>query len=74
MKTPDIQLNSADAAELAELLQFLQDWLVTNSTNLDASLTRFVGGPGYDLAELGGDIGRLAYLLAGDDGQTFEIE
>ena len=71
---PDIRLDSLEAAELAELLQFLRDWLVTDSTNLEASLARFVGGPGYDLAELRGDIGRFAYLLAGDDGQTFEIE
>ncbi|HEY5842530.1 MAG TPA: hypothetical protein VIU87_13895 [Mycobacterium sp.] len=72
---PDIQYDSLESAELAELLHFLRDWLVTDNDNLEASLARFVGGSGYDLSELRSDIGRFAYLLAGDDGeQTLDTE
>jgi hypothetical protein len=33
--------------ELAELLQFLDDWLATNSGPVNQSLTRFVGCEAY---------------------------
>jgi hypothetical protein len=36
-------LDTSDAIELAELLQFLNDWLATDRDHIDASLTRFVG-------------------------------
>ena len=36
-------MDTADAAELAELLQFLADWLAADQTHLDTSLARFVG-------------------------------
>lgn len=51
MTVPDVRLHPGDAAELAELLQFLGDWLGTDRDHLDASLTRFVGNRGYDLRQ-----------------------
>lgn len=39
MTVPDVRLHPADAAELAELLQSLDDWLGTDREHLDASLT-----------------------------------
>ena len=47
---PDLRLDTADAAELAEMLQFLAGWLARDSARLAASLEEFVGHPAYDLA------------------------
>jgi hypothetical protein len=47
---PDMRLDTADAAELAEMLQFLAGWLARDSARLAASLEEFVGHPAYDLA------------------------
>lgn len=66
---PDARLHPSDAAELAELLQFLDDWLATDRDHLDASLARFVGNRGYDLSQLRTDIGRIVFLLGADDGE-----
>jgi len=66
---PTMNLNTTDAAELAELLQFLRDWLVTDHNHLDASLHTFVGNPGYDLDQLRADLDRFTFLLGGNDGE-----
>jgi hypothetical protein len=66
---PDLSLDPADAAELAELLQFLSDWLTADHASLGASLTRFTGHPGYDLAQLRNDLSRFTFLLGGNDGE-----
>jgi hypothetical protein len=42
---PDMRLDTADAAELAEMLQFLAGWLARDSARLAASLEEFVGHP-----------------------------
>jgi hypothetical protein len=47
---PDMRLDTADAAEFAEMLQFLAGWLARDSARLAASLEEFVGHPAYDLA------------------------
>jgi hypothetical protein len=48
-----MRLDLGDAAELDEPLTFLGDWLDdTDRPALAASLRRFVGTEGYDLAEL----------------------
>lgn len=62
-------MTSDDAAELGELLTFLNDWLGGNDhTQLAASLRRFVGTDGYDLTEIRTDLARFAFLLGTDDG------
>jgi len=42
---PEIRLDAADAAELAEMLQFLSGWLARDPARLAASLEEFVGTP-----------------------------
>jgi hypothetical protein len=67
---PAVGLDTADAAELAELLYFLGDWLAADHDRLDASLRRFVGTAGYGVAELRRDLDRFTFLLGGDDGEA----
>lgn len=72
---PDKTLDLGDARELAELLEFLRDWLTADHDALDASLTRFVATPGYTLNQLRGDLDRFTFLLGGNDGEAlFEPE
>lgn len=66
---PSITLDLADAAELGQLLQFLTDWLAFDRGRLDASLSGFVGHPGYDVEELRVDLHRFAFLIGDTDGQ-----
>jgi hypothetical protein len=42
---PEMKLDVVDAAELAELLQFLSQWLARDRGRLGASLEEFVGHP-----------------------------
>ena len=67
---PELRLDVADAAELAELLQFLSQWLARDPGRLGESLEQFVGRPAYGLAELRGDLERFVFLLSGSDGQA----
>jgi hypothetical protein len=66
---PTTSLDTGDAAELAELLQFLTDWLTSDPDHLDASLTRFTGNPAYGLSTLRADLHRFTFLLGGNDGE-----
>lgn len=66
---PDKRLDLADAAELAELLQFLRDWIDSDHEHLDPSLRTFVGSHGYDTHQLRDDLDRLTFLLGGNDGE-----
>ncbi len=59
----------ADAAELAEILQFLSDWLGRDRDHLDASLEGFVGNPAYGTRQLRDDLARFIFLLGGNDGE-----
>ena len=43
---PDMKLDVGDAAELAELLQFISEWLARDPGRLGPSLEDFVGHPG----------------------------
>jgi hypothetical protein len=65
---PTTRLDTADAVELAELLQFVKEWLTTDN-DARASFARFVGTPGYDATGLCADIDRLSFLLGGNDGE-----
>jgi hypothetical protein len=67
---PEVRLDAADAAELAEMLQFLSEWLARDPARLSASLEQFVGHPAYGTAQLRQDLDRFTFLLGGDDGES----
>ena len=70
MPAPQVHLDLADAAELAEMLTFISQWLGgTDHAQLAASFSRFIGTQGYDLAELRTDLARFTFLLGHDDGE-----
>ena len=64
---PSMILDSADAAELAEMLSFLGHWLAGDPGRLGASLNAFVGNPAYGIRQLRDDIDRFVFLLGGSD-------
>lgn len=66
---PSITLDLADAAELGQLLAFLDGWLLADRFTLEGSLGRFLGHPGYDVEELRADLHRFAFLIGDTDGQ-----
>jgi hypothetical protein len=67
---PEVRLDAVDAAELAELLQFLSQWLARDRGRLGASLGEFVGHPACNVGELRQDLDRFTFLLGGDDGES----
>ena len=67
---PELRLDAVDAAELAELLQFLAGWLARDPDRLGVSLEAFVGHPAYGIAQLRQDLNRFTFLLGGDDGES----
>ena len=67
---PDVRLDAVDAAELAELLQFLSRWLARDRGRLGALLEQSVGHPAYNVGELRQDLDRFVFLLGGDDGES----
>ena len=67
---PEVRLDLADATELAELLQFLAQWLTRDPGRLGASLEAFVGHPAYNISELRHDLNRFTFPLGGDDGES----
>ena len=66
---PEVKLDAADAAELAEMLQFISQWLARDPGHLAALLARFVGHPAYGLPQLRQDLERFVFLLGGSDGE-----
>ena len=66
---PGMKLDANDAAELAEMLQFLSQWLARDPGRLGPSLDDFVGHPAYGLAQLRQDLERFVFLLGGSDGE-----
>jgi hypothetical protein len=65
---PEVKLDATDAAELAEMLQFISQWLARDPGRLGASLEQYVGNPAYNIGQLRGDLERFAFLLGGSDG------
>jgi hypothetical protein len=65
---PTVNLDTGDAAELVEVLQFVRDWLAADPGRLGASLSGFVGSRAYDVDQLRGDLSRFAFLL-GSEGE-----
>ena len=67
---PGITLDPADAAELAETLTFLTDWLSgSQKQTLADSLAAFVGHPAYNTDTLCADLHRFVFLLGASDGE-----
>lgn len=66
---PGTSLNAADTAELAELLQFLSDWLTRDHEHLETTLARFVGNHAYNTRHLRNDLNRFTFQLGGNDGE-----
>lgn len=66
---PSTSLDTVDAVELAELLQFITDWLGCDR-QLRRSFAGFVGHPAYGIDELQHDLRRFTFLLGGDDGES----
>jgi hypothetical protein len=67
---PGITLDPADAAELAETLTFLTQWLSGSQKQaLAESFTAFIGHPAYNTDTLCADLHRFAFLLGASDGE-----
>jgi hypothetical protein len=67
---PQITLDAVDAAELAETLTFLTNWLSGSQKQILAdSFAAFVGHPAYDTTTLCTDLHRFAFLLGASDGE-----
>jgi hypothetical protein len=64
---PSLSLDASDAAELAEMLQFLTQWLTADGAHLAASLAKFLGSTAYDTGQLRADLERFTFLLGGSD-------
>ena len=68
-------LAPADAAELAEMLQFLSDWLARDQNHLASSLEGFIGSCAYGTQQLHDDLARFIFLLGGSNGEPlFDLE
>ncbi|WP_238598467.1 hypothetical protein [Saccharothrix sp. ALI-22-I] len=67
---PTVNLDTGDVAELAELLQFLHDWLAADAARLDTWLGGFVENRAYDSVALRADLTRFVFLLGGSDGEV----
>jgi hypothetical protein len=61
------QLNGSDAAELAEMLTLIGDWLTSDPLTLTSSLEKFTGSTAYTTSMLRTDLARFAFLLTGED-------
>jgi hypothetical protein len=66
---PSTCIDTADAIELAEILQLIARWLAADPERLAASLLAFIGHPAYGPDALRADLDRFAFLLGGNDGE-----
>jgi hypothetical protein len=70
MTVPDVRLAAIDAAELAEMLTFLAEWLTGSQKQaLADSFAALVGRPAYNTDALCADLHRFAFLLGASDGE-----
>jgi len=66
---PAITLDLADAAELAETLTLLTEWLSGSQEQILAdSFAAFIGHPAYNTDTLRADLHRFVFLLGASDG------
>ena len=67
---PAITLDLSDAADIAETLTLLTQWLSgSHKQALADSFTDFIGHPAYSTATLCTDLHRFAFLLGASDGE-----
>ena len=67
---PRITLDLSDAAELAETLTFLAEWLSGSQEHaLAESFAAFIGHPAYNTGTLCADLRRFVFLLGANDGE-----
>ena len=67
---PQIRLDQGHAAELAEMLTFLAEWLSGSQKQaLGQSLAAFAGHPAYNTGTLRADLHRFTFLLGASDGE-----
>ena len=65
-----MNLDPADAAELADLLQFITGWLASDRQHMTSSLLDYNGDVPYGLGQLRLDLDRFTSLLRGDNGES----
>jgi len=65
----NISLDAAGAMELAQFLQFLDDWLAAGQGPAGESLACFTGSDACDIDALHGDLARFIFALGGSDGE-----
>ena len=66
---PGITLDPVDAAELAETLTFLTQWLSGSQKHaLTESFAAFAGHPAYNTGTLCADLRRFVFLLGASNG------
>jgi hypothetical protein len=67
---PGITLDLSDAAELAETLTLLTQWLSGSQEHaLAESFAAFIGHPACNTSTLRTDLHRFAFLLGASDGE-----
>ena len=67
---PVITLDPVEAAEIAETLTFLAQWLSGSQKQaLADSFAAFIGHPAYNTGTLRADLHRFAFLLGASDGE-----
>ena len=67
---PAITLDLSDAAELAETLTLLTQWLSGSQEHaLAESFAAFTGHPAYNTGTLRADLHRFIFLLGASDGE-----
>jgi hypothetical protein len=67
---PQLRPDLSDAAELAEMLTFLTDWLSGSQKQaLANSFAAYVGHPAYNTDTLCADLRRFVFLLGASDGE-----
>jgi hypothetical protein len=67
---PQVFLDAGDVGELADLLQFVSDWLAADHGRLAVSLRDFTGSSAYDLSQLRRDVDRFVIQLGGSHGES----
>ena len=67
---PGITLDLSDAAEIAETLTLLVEWLSGRQEHaLAGSFAVFIGHPAYNTSTLRADLQRFIFLLGASDGE-----